>query len=310
VKPVCAPNGGCNPCDGDNATGSAFACQLGTAPYCFLTGATTGSCGVCTSDADCTAGHAGTACNKVSGNCGAPCTDDSQCKAGLEWCAGTPGVCTPKTRNGEHVPMQSPINGDCTPMNGVRTCLSTVCEMDDDLCGLHNGSPCMGTAEKCRSTICFPADQLCGKPAGEPCMMAGECRSAMCTAGVCAGCTDDNQCGVGKVCDKDRKECVNGCREVNGKSNCISPKECSKHDGTIGQCVDGAPDGGTGTDAGLPSDAGLIEGGGCSCRTTMPISGSPLALAAAAAFALLVARRRRERTSKRDRNDTDNQDQI
>jgi MYXO-CTERM domain-containing protein len=176
-----------------------------------------------------------------------------------------------------------------------------VCEPDDDLCGLKNGSPCQGVAEKCRSTICFPADQLCGKPAGEPCMMAGECRSDVCTAGICTGCTDDTNCGVGKVCDKDRKECVNGCREVGGKSNCIAPKQCSAHDGTIGLCVD-VPDAGTGSDAGVVSDTGILEGGGCACRTSVPISGSPLALAAAAVGALLVARRRRER-SKNDTKD-------
>ena len=92
----------------------------------------------------------------------------------------------------------------------------------------------------------------------------------MCTAGVCSGCTDDASCGVGKVCDKLKGECVAGAADG------------------------GAGDGGTGGDGGI-SDAGLLEGGGCACRTSVPMTGSPFALAAAAVGALLVARRRRTR---------------
>ncbi|MEA2747484.1 MAG: hypothetical protein QOI41_1627 [Myxococcales bacterium] len=299
VDPVCATDGSCNPCLSDFGVNSESACQLTTAPYCFLTGPTTGACGKCTTSADCAGGlHGGTACEPASGACGAPCTMDSECKT-TEWCAGTPGVCIPKTPNGEHVPAQPPINGMCTMQNGQRVCLSAVCEMDDDLCGLHNGSPCDGKDAECRSNICFPADTLCGKPAGEPCALNGDCRSDMCVGGVCSGCVDDTNCGTGMVCDKARSMCVAGCREVAGKSNCIAPQQCSKHDGTIGTCVDLA-DGGAdaGTDAGpVIDDSGSIEGGGCACRTSMPISGSPLALAAAVIGALVVgARRRRERT--------------
>ena len=312
LDPVCAANGACNPCDGDFGTGSMSACQLTGAPYCFLTGATAGSCGTCTSNADCTgAGHGGTLCNVPSGTCGTACTDDSQCK-GTEWCAGTPGICIPKTLNGEHVPMQTPIDGNCTVQNGMRVCLSAVCEMDDDLCGLKNGSPCDGKDIECRSNICFSGDKLCGKPTGEPCMVAGECRSAMCVAGVCTGCTDDTNCGTGTVCDKDRAMCVPGCREIGGKSNCIAPKQCSKHDGTIGECVDlsGADGGADGGDGGTPfNDAGSIQGGGCACRTTMPISGSPVALVFAALGALLVAKRRRDRNKTEKQADQQANDQ-
>lgn len=307
TAPVCSPNGSCSPCDGDLGGKTAFECQLTTAPYCNLTGTMIGSCGKCTTNADCTAGHAGPACNPVIGACGTPCTDDSMCKAGAEWCAA--GVCVPKTPNGEHVPTVSPIDGECTPAKGKRVCVSAVCEMDDDLCGLHNGSPCEGMDAECRSKICFPSDKLCGKPTGEPCVDPGECRSAECTKGVCTGCDDDTDCANGKVCDKPMKQCVPGCREVNGKSNCVAPKTCSAHDGTIGQCIDGGAgtgDGGIGNPA--DDSAGLIEGGGCACRTSVPISGSPVALAAAAVSALLVARRRQKRAASTD-NDESNKDQ-
>jgi MYXO-CTERM domain-containing protein len=319
VDPVCAlagPNkGSCSACDGDFGTATTSACQLTGAPYCNLTGTAVGSCGTCTSNADCTgAGHGGTLCNVPSGACGTACTDDTQCKT-TEWCAGSPGICIPKTLNGEHVPMQTPIDGNCTVANGMRVCLSAVCEMDDDLCGLKNGSPCAGKDTECRSSICFAGDALCGKPTGQPCMLAGECRSAMCVAGVCTGCTDDTNCGTGQVCDKDHAMCVPGCREVGGKSNCLAPKQCDKHDGTIGMCADLAgADGGAdgGGDGGVPfNDAGSIQGGGCACRTTMPVSGSPIALAAAALGALLVAKRRRDRksTEKQSVRETNDQEQ-
>ena len=267
VQPVCAADGACNPCNGDFDTGSTSACQLANSPYCNTTGPTAGACGKCATNADCAdAVHAGPACNPTLGACGKACTDDSQCK-GTEWCAQS--VCVPKTPNAEHVPNVPPIDGECTAEKGKRVCLSAVCEIEDDLCGLKDGSPCAGDSQ---------------------------CRNAKCKGGVCGDCIDDTGCGTGRVCDKDQKQCVPGCREVGGKSNCVAPKECSKKDGTIGQCVD--PNGADGgTDGGNAADptSGLIEGGGCACRTSLPGSGSPLALAGAAIAAVLVARRRRAR---------------
>jgi MYXO-CTERM domain-containing protein len=304
VEPVCSPSGACAPCNGDFASSTSAACQVGGAPYCFLTGATAGACGKCASNADCGAGHGGSACNPTLGACGAPCTDDSNCKAGAEWCAQ--GVCVPKTPNGDHVPNVPPIDGECTAEKAAKVCLSAACEPDDDLCGLKNGSPCEGAKDKCRSAICFDADKLCGTPTGEPCTLPAECRSAACTAGVCTGCDDDSDCPTAKACDVAKKLCVDGCREVAGKSKCAAGKVCSKTDGTIGQCIDG-----DGIDGGIhptaPPDTGVIEGGGCSCRTSMPLSGSPFAIAAAAVGAILVARRRNKRNT-RNTNDNDNQD--
>ena len=65
--------------------------------------------------------------------------------------------------------------------------------------------------------------------------------------------------------------------------------------GTIGECITPtSDDGGTKPNDGV-DDAGIAEGGGCACRTSLPISGSPLALLAAAIGGLLIARRRRRR---------------
>ncbi len=146
VQPVCTPNGACHPCDGDFDTGAAFACQLSPSPYRFLTGPTTGACGKCASNADCAGGgHAGEACNVIVGACGKACTDDSQCKA-AERCGQN--VCIPKTPNSEQVPNVPPIDGERTAEEGKRVCLSAVCEQDDNLCGLKNGSRGEGRHEE------------------------------------------------------------------------------------------------------------------------------------------------------------------
>jgi len=294
VEPVCAADGSCNPCDGDQGSGAARACQLTTSPHCFLAGPNLGACGRCTTDADCT-GRSGTRCNATAGRCGTACTNDAECKTG-EWCAQN--VCIPKTPNGESVPAIPPIDGECTPAKGQRVCLSSVCEADDDRCGLRNGSPCEGIRERCRSTVCFPKDRLCGTPTGEPCGTNGECRSELCRNGVCAGCDDDKDCGASRICDVPKNECVPGCREVNGVSTCETGTACSRKDGAVGECV---PAGG----AALPLDAGLIEGGGCACRTTLPGASSPAALAAAALGVVLALSRRRTKTRDDDANAKD-----
>ena len=83
------------------------------------------------------------------------CTKDADCQP-TQWCSTpattTPGVCVPKVPNSQPVPAGPPINGQCTPENGQRTCLSAVCEESDDLCGKKNSSPCPGGPDQCRST--------------------------------------------------------------------------------------------------------------------------------------------------------------
>ncbi|MBN9163498.1 MAG: hypothetical protein BGO98_16585 [Myxococcales bacterium 68-20] len=320
VEPVCMTDGSCQACNGDFSSGTTQACQLAGSPYCFTTGgaAVVGSCGKCTANADCAgAGHPGPICNVVAGNCGKTCTKDSDC-ATTEWCApqaadGT-SVCTPKTPNGQPLPPGPPIHGDCTKEKGARVCLSAVCDEGDDLCGLKNRSPCGGATE-CRSDICFDKDDLCGLPNGEPCNGDGQCRSEQCKDGTCQGCNDDKDCNAGQVCDATTKNCVPGCRP-DGTSNadggdargaCPPGEQCVVADGgDIGQCqpaADAGPgnDGGTGADAG--DTAGLIEGGGCTCNTTLSSAASPFAIVGAALSGLLLARRRRNRNAGSSRAD-------
>ncbi len=296
VEPVCMADGSCAPCNGDFGTGNSQECQLTASPYCFMTGGTQGACGKCTNDGDCAGpGHAGPECSPTFGACGTACNVDSDCKS-TEWCHEN--VCVPKTPNGQPVPAVQPIAGECTEANGQRVCLAGVCEEEDDLCGKKNGSPCAGVDERCRSNICFPADRLCGKPTGQPCAENEECRSELCQDGLCAGCVEDSDCQTNQVCDKQNNQCVDGCREIGGQSNCEAGKVCSARDGTIGRCVDPAGDGGT--DGGVAFDtSGLVEGGGCACRTSLPSGSSPFMLAGGALVGLLFARRRRGSHSSR-----------
>lgn len=306
TAPICAPDGTCKGCERDLNVAGAGACQVSANPYCETTGADTGKCAKCTDDTDCVgATHPGPKCQPTAGACGKQCTQDSDCDA-VSWCYQQ--VCIPKTPNAQPVPTLAPdTNGQCTPAVGQRVCIAAVCEEDDDQCGLKNGSPCQEQKpEQCRSTICFPTDDLCGKPVGEPCTGDGQCRTNDCNNGFCTGCDDDTDCPTGKVCDKPKKECVDGCRPGAQPSDggaarglCKPGEECVPRDGSdVGDCRPkadaGAGDGGTGGgDAGDSFGAGLVEGGGCSCRTTVAAASPPFALLAAVGAIFLAVRRRR-----------------
>ncbi len=237
TAPVCLPDGSCTACNGDFGSGAVQACQLAAAPHCF----SDGSCGKCTSNADCATGtHGGPICNVETGSCGVECTKDEDCKP-TEWCsprsADAKLVCTPKTPNGQPLPGHSPIDGECTPPNGQRVCLSGKCEEDDDLCGLKNGSPC-GAAGDCRSDICHPNDGRCGLPNGEPCTTDEQCRSEICVDGVCGQpnggpCTSNEQCRS-EICKDGR------CGLPNGEP-CTTNEQCQSEICKDGQC--GLPDG-------------------------------------------------------------------
>lgn len=307
--PICAPDGNCNGCQRDLNVAGADACQTSANPYCETTGGDAGKCTKCTDDTDCVGPtHPGPKCQPAAGACGKQCTTDSDCDAAT-WCYQQ--VCIPKTPNAQPVPnLQPDTTGECTPAVGQRVCVSAVCEPDDDKCGLKNGSPCdEQKPQQCRSTICFPTDDLCGKPVGEPCTGDGECRSDNCNNGFCTGCTADTDCAGNKVCDKPKQECVDGCRPGakagdggTSKGLCKPDEECVPRDGgDIGDCRPkadgGAGDGGTdgGGDAGDTFGAGLVEGGGCSCRTTVAAATPPFALFVGMGAVILAVRRRRNR---------------
>ncbi len=228
----------CAPCNGDFASGQSQACQDEEAPLCLATGA----CGKCTSDSDCTLMRL---CNTVLGNCGDPCSVDTDCSPS-EWCAT--GVCTPKMANGTPLPAITPVNATCTPDVGTRVCVSGVCDTSDNACGLSNGSTCgpPPSAGQCRSNVCFAADNTCGLPVGEPCTAQSTCRSLICSqTGKCGECATDADCGAvdsGRICDAIEQVCVSGCRGMGG-NGCEAGLLCTSVDDSVGKCVACSTDG-------------------------------------------------------------------
>jgi MYXO-CTERM domain-containing protein len=70
AAPTCDPaTGACAACDGDHAGGTGKGCPSTANPYCVLAGGSAGTCGKCTSNADCGAGHAGPTCDLPTGAC-------------------------------------------------------------------------------------------------------------------------------------------------------------------------------------------------------------------------------------------------
>ncbi|MGK4008075.1 hypothetical protein WMF31_35990 [Sorangium sp. So ce1036] len=88
------------------------------------------------------------------------------------------------------------------------------------------------------------------------------------------GCEQDSQCGSGRVCDPETRQCVPGCRNP---------------DGSIGECP-------TEEEEEVPGAGVVVQGGGCACAVgASGDSGrsAPWALLAAGACAAALHRRRR-----------------
>lgn len=258
TTPVCnVATNGCVACNGDNGSAASHDCPSAAAPYC----ATSGACGKCTSNADCSSGtHAGALCNTASGVCGTACTVDADCPG--EWCdnpTASPGggACSVKIANGEPVPPSAPIGGVCTTAVGTRVCASGVCDTSDDLCGEPNSRPC-ATATVCRSAECN-ADGKCGDPNGTACTTAITCRTAVCeTDGKC-GQPNGQPCTASAICRS--LDCV----AADGVCGALSGAPCSAGaDCRSGTC---AADGRCGSPNGQPCTAGF------SCRSGACVSG-------------------------------------
>jgi uncharacterized repeat protein (TIGR01451 family) len=195
----------------------------------------------CAGNANCVGSLGGPICNTTTGVCGNTCVNDGDCGDPTFWCAS--GTCTPKTVNGQPVTSAGGFNGTCTMTSmtgsGPRTCLSGVCDVTNNECGLTNGKMC-GAAGVCDSNVCF-GDSLCGDPNGQSCASAAVCRSNICFS--------DNKCGLpnGQTCSSNivcRTECVGAddtCGLING-TPCAQATQCrSNVCNADGHCGD--PDG-------------------------------------------------------------------
>ncbi|MBI2391266.1 MAG: hypothetical protein HYV09_16880 [Deltaproteobacteria bacterium] len=218
TAPVCVVTtvGTCSACNGDYGTPTSRSCFAAN-PYCVLSGTTAGTCGKCTSNADCAGAHAGPFCDTTTGGCGSSCTKDEDCLS-AEWCNA--GTCAAKLPNGTSIP--SAVGGSCTTLVGARVCSSGVCSTTDDKCGV---------------------------PTGGTCGAGTECRSTFCSGSTCVACTADSHCGgtsSGMVCTGAPLACASGCRATGG-NGCPLGQICSSTGAEAGVCQtdtdgDGVPD--------------------------------------------------------------------
>lgn len=161
--------GSCAACGGDFGTGATASCASG-APYC----AASGYCGLCSTNADCTAAgatHAGAFCNSDTGRCLTSCAGANDCGP-ANYCAG--GTCAAKAANGQAIP-----GGTCSVGAGQLYCASGVCSTSNNTCGYTNGSgsctPSNATTV-CQSGACSTAG-VCIPAASGACYVDGECAS-------------------------------------------------------------------------------------------------------------------------------------
>ena len=197
-KPICdLEHSVCVKCNGDMGSKASNPCPDGAAPFCSLSGTNQGSCGKCTSDAEC-AGHTGTVCDQASGVCRIGCNVDADC-AGSEWCNEDEHTCKPKLTNGVPLPSTPVRVATCTTDVGTAVCQSAVCDPADDLCGLAPGDGPCENDEQCRVGSCNPQTKLCQSgctsnadcSATQYCASSGDCNERR-PVGV--QCDDDNQC--------------------------------------------------------------------------------------------------------------------
>lgn len=151
------------------------------------------ACGYANGDGPCTAANGGTVCR--SGTCSANggvcmpaggCAVDADCPT-TDWCNTQTFACTPKLPNGQPIPTVGghapPLTGACTTGAGAAVCVSSVCDLNDNLCGYANGDgPCTAADAMtvCRSGACS---------SNGTCMPAGGCN-------VDADCTGGDWCNI------------------------------------------------------------------------------------------------------------------
>lgn len=211
----------CVACDGDSGSGAGHPCVI--QPFCHLTGANQGSCGLCSTDAECVS-HGSVACDKATGACVGTCSKDTDCPS-KDWCdapAGGMGNCVAKLANGTALPAKPAEVAQCTMDVGARVCVSGICDTKDDTCGLAPGDGSCKDDSACRTTLCDVAKGTC-KPApcasdsacapGQFCGIDGSCISALAPGGLC---TRSSQC-ASNLCEAGQ------CQDPNASSGCSTP---------------------------------------------------------------------------------------
>jgi hypothetical protein len=250
--------GSCAACNGDFATSATAICATG-APFC----ASTGYCGLCTVNTDCTtagATHAGSFCNSTTGKCLTTCAADADCGPSN---ACLSSACVAKAANGAAIP-----GGSCTSVTGPRLCTAGVCSTVNSTCGAANGqSGCTSATSTayCQSGACSTAG-VCIPAASGSCYVDGECASGQycnrgtftCATKLAAGAAIPNDGLHSGVCSPSNASAVcvssacnsnsNTCAGANGAA-CTTGNQCVANlCGSNGKC--GAASGQSGCTSG------------------------------------------------------------
>ncbi len=229
-------------------------------------------CGFANGDGPCTLANGPIVCRSglcsQAGTCepSGGCNADTDCSMG-KWCDESAHACQAPLPNGAPIPTDTPhsnptLNGTCNAPAATLVCASKVCDAKDNKCGYADGDgPC--SAADAGGAVC----------------RSGTCNTSG-TCGTMAGCTTDADCAdpALPVCDPTTHTC---------------------HAAVDAAVADAGLDAGA-AEAGAveASDAGYVEGGGCSIGRT-PGARAPSLAGILMGGWLVVARRRRVKKAAR-----------
>jgi hypothetical protein len=206
---------------------------------------TSGLCGPCTVDSQCSGNAYGSAC--VSGNCG--CRVQNDC-AGGQVCDVS---CIPSCLDGgTDCSLGGYYYTSCDPATG----LCGPCTSDLQCIGSDTGPHCLFEVSGncgCRSTIDCTSPNVCSPTTGScvpSCVDGGTpCAGLVCDSrsGLCVQCLDDSQCTTGAPLCLNDIDAGTYCVQCLADSDCpVSLPFCDKHfydHACVASCV--LPDGGT-----------------------------------------------------------------
>ncbi len=191
------------------------------------------------------------------------CGVDTDCPGG-DWCSL--GACTPQLANGTPMPVVSPINGQCTPGNGQRVCLSGVCDPNGNVCGINLGDGTCAATSQCNAGVCVTtgpntgtcqqcgADTDCSAPTAvcdttiSTCVQCTTAEPAACTGvtpvcsalDTCVACDGDNGAGSANGCPIANPYCLStgACTTCTSDAMCTTGTHVGPYcDVTTGACT-------------------------------------------------------------------------
>jgi hypothetical protein len=229
-------------------------------------------------------------------------------------------LCVPQVANGGAVPTDPThtnptLDGTCTTAAGALTCVSGVCDTDNE-CGYKNGDgPCVagdaGASTLCRSGLCAPstggtsvcvacvADTDC--PGGQTCGPSNACIVPSADAGAGdGGLSDVNASPDAQEPDAQQDAAGDAPADAVGEAAAEAAEADAGED-----AASSTPDSSTAEDATTTpphphvADGGYIRGGGCSAAGGRGSSDAALEMVGAfALLGMLGARRRRARATR------------